>query len=296
VSATARAARAVVSVLILAVAAGCGGATPYATRPPASVSTTLGTVNAYLTAFLDGYTVTATVPPPTAGAGATLTMTLSKSAPSGVSPAATTRTTLATTTQHGLLYIVLSASAALTLPNLPALSIIQTTVDSGPEGIAEYETAGLTLVEGPLDGSKTMLPFTAPAPAEPLAMNAGTPVDFVLLGNLASASPTPSPSPSPTPPSPGVLSLQPTQVNLDGIGQTGTLAIAETGYSGAFTVTGTCGGATPIASLTAAGPGPTTSLTVTAQTSGQCTVSVADAYGQMQSATVVVSSSQFGLH
>lgn len=148
-------------------------------------------------------------------------------------------------------------------------------------------TAGKQFYIGLYDGSTKTWNYTFEGPASvngqkltfapstgPLTLLKGVTYVFELYSQ---------PIVSPITTTPGSLSLAP---NADS-----SFQIAESGYTGAFTV-GTCtSGTTTIATLTATSPhGPSATVGVHAAAAGTCTVTVSDSYGQTASENIAVSS------
>jgi hypothetical protein len=106
---------------------------------------------------------------------------------------------------------------------------------------------------------------------------------------------TPTPGGSPTPPPPGVLSVNPVNLTLIGIGATDSqqIGVVETAYTQAFTVTSTCANIATLAPLT--GTGPSLSVTVTGLAAGSCSATIADAKNQSQQIAIAVSTAGISL-
>jgi hypothetical protein len=307
-----------------AVVAGCGGGGTAPAANPANPGNTttwpVGTSGNRLTAYLNQNSVTASLPAPLPGAASTagtVTMTLSETPPQGLPTSAVLRAPRSAGAQP-LLYIMLIAIPSIKLPNIPGFDITQRVSHPGPEYIAMYVPgAGWQKVEGPLDGTPLQLDFAPPAPPIPITLSP-IPTFFALFGNAPAPSPSPSPSgsasptpsgspspvastsPTPTPsptavptPAPGVLSLQPAQTSI-GSGMTTTFTISEPTYTGAFALTDNCAGIATIGQP--AGPGPSTSVSVTGNSAGTCSVTVKDAHNQSVVEAISISDANLIVH
>jgi hypothetical protein len=68
-----------------------------------------------------------------------------------------------------------------------------------------------------------------------------------------------------------------------------TATFSETSYTGTIAVTSTCGGITPIATLSpVSGPGPSLTVTVTGASAGTCTATATDGFGQQSVLSIAV--------
>jgi len=102
-----------------------------------------------------------------------------------------------------------------------------------------------------------------------------------------SASPTPTPTPTPAPtPTLGPVVVTPALVPLGHVGQTATIGVSESGYSGSFTAQS----ANP--AIASVSPASGTSFTVTAVLGGTTTITFSDTAGNQGSATVSVTTAQ----
>lgn len=113
-------------------------------------------------------------------------------------------------------------------------------------------------------------------------------------GNGSGSPPAGNPSPLPSPsPSPGPFTLQPTALTFGDIGSANaaTFDVSESGFSGGFTVDAS--GCNGIATVSAPPyNGPRSTITVTPQGSGGCSLNVSDGHGG--SAAVNISVGPFG--
>jgi hypothetical protein len=116
---------------------------------------------------------------------------------------------------------------------------------------------------------------------------------------VSRATPTTAPSSgapaTPTPPPPGVLSVNPPNMTLIGVGATYAqqIGIVETGYAQGFAVTSTCATIATLAPLT--GTGPSLSVTVTGLAPGSCSATVTDANNQSEPVAITVSAAGISL-
>lgn len=103
----------------------------------------------------------------------------------------------------------------------------------------------------------------------------------------ATPSPVPTATPSPAPTPAGPISLSPNSVSLLGLGSSNaqTVTASETGYTGAFSSTGTaCSG---IATVAVSG----STLTVTGIAAGTCSATISDPFNQTKSLSITVTTS-----
>jgi hypothetical protein len=124
----------------------------------------------------------------------------------------------------------------------------------------------------------------------------GGPINSVPVNGVApSATPSPGASATPTPPPPGVLSVNPSNLTLIGIGATDSqqIGVVETAYTQAFVVTSTCANTATLAPL--AGTGPSLSVTVTGLAAGSCSATVTDAQNQSEHVAITVSTAGISL-
>ena len=138
-----------------------------------------------------------------------------------------------------------------------------------------------------------------PTPAS-TATPTASPSPAPTATGTAPASPTPSPTttanstPSPAPP--GVLSVDPDTISIPAPGVSASLAVTESGYSGTFSQTNSCGGTSPIATFSGtSGSGPSWTLSVTGVNAGTCSATFTDASLQQATATITVTSSGFSI-
>jgi len=96
------------------------------------------------------------------------------------------------------------------------------------------------------------------------------------------------------------LIVTPPTTFVDGAGATfaQTFTVSESGYSGTFTETDTCGtGGGAIASLSpASGSGPSLIITATGINAGMCVATYQDSFGQTAPATIVVTITNIGIN
>jgi len=108
--------------------------------------------------------------------------------------------------------------------------------------------------------------------------------------SAAFVAPQPTPSPSPTPPPGGPVTLSSATANFALAGQTATGIARETGYAGEISADASaCANVATVAPAAASAPA---TFTVSAQGSGSCTVTFADAFGQRTALTVGVTVTQ----
>ena len=102
---------------------------------------------------------------------------------------------------------------------------------------------------------------------------------------------TPAPTASPTTPPSGSLSLSQSTLSFSAPGQSATVTVSETGYTGPIAVNaGTCGTVINVAPSSAtSAPG---KFVVSAQSSGSCTVTFTDQFGQTARLAVGVTLTQ----
>jgi hypothetical protein len=103
------------------------------------------------------------------------------------------------------------------------------------------------------------------------------------------------PTSFPTASPPGVLSVSPSSLAVDGTGAINaqTLLVQESGYSGNFSESDTCAGIATLAPGN--GPGPSLSEAVTGVGPGQCSATFSDAFAQVQHATITVTTGGFSI-
>jgi len=133
----------------------------------------------------------------------------------------------------------------------------------------------------PTPGAPTATPTSGVATATPTASPAITPTPSPVPSG-----PTPTPSPGPT----GALNANPTSLSITGAGAAyaQNVLVQETGFSGAFHETDTCSAATPIASMTGLGSGPSSTVVVTGVNSGTCSATFTDGRGGIATVSIVV--------
>jgi hypothetical protein len=130
---------------------------------------------------------------------------------------------------------------------------------------------------------------TNPTPT-PLPTNTPTPTPTPTATPTATPTPTPTPTPSPTPAS-GALAVTPNSVGLVRAGDTADVHVTETGYTGPFTETDTCGGNATVSSSAAGGPDAL--YTVTGLSAVTCDATFHDNHGQTAVLHIVVTTSGF---
>lgn len=154
---------------------------------------------------------------------------------------------------------------------------------------------------------EVMSTATATLKVTPVASGSATISVADVLGHTASfgvtvamgsgATPTPvvtaTPTPTPTAPPPGVLSVNPTTVNVYGTGAANAAQILaqETGYSGSFAESNNCASIASIAPASASGP--TATFTVTGINAGTCSANFTDANSQHIPVSITVTTSGF---
>jgi hypothetical protein len=271
--------RAYVALTVVATLAACGGNVN--TTPLASPSG----LTSFAAQAVNGLAVTFNVANGTP-LGTTATATSSVTAPTGVpAPSAILRRPQAIAGATPLLYtsIVLSQpiSAALLLNEvLTSTNALSANVSYFVEVDDPSATPPkiITITGTPANGIVT---FTnASVSGYGSRIFAADHVYVFQFYSVAGSPPSPSPSPSPAPTPPGVLSVNPTTVQLVGTGNSNAanVLVQETGYGGAFTESDTCTGVATITSNSAAGPASTFSVTGIA--AGACTATFSDTFGQ----------------
>jgi len=87
--------------------------------------------------------------------------------------------------------------------------------------------------------------------------------------------------------------ISPSSLTINGAGNTGQIAVSETGYTGNFSQTNSCE-TNGIATFSAAsGSGPSWTVTITAETGGTCSALFSDSNGQQQTASITITTSGF---
>jgi hypothetical protein len=267
--------RAYVALTVLAALAACGGNVN--TTPLASPSG----FSSFSAAAVNGLSVVFNV---AAGAplGTTATATSAITAPSGVpAPSAIQRQAQAIAGAAPFLYtsVVLSQpiSAALVLNEvltstnaLSANVSYSVEIDDPSATPPKLTTIAGTLANGIVTFTNASASFNA---SQIFAAN------HVYVFQFYDVTITP-PSPTPSPPPPGVLSVNPTTVQLVGIGSSNAanVLVQETGDSGAFSESDTCAGVATVTSSSATGPEAT--FTVTGISAGACNATFSDTFGQ----------------
>ncbi len=171
-------------------------------------------------------------------------------------------------------YLFFVALVNYTIPGQPGFQI------SVPEGLS---TAGKQFYLAFYNGTQWVYGVEGPATIKNkqiILAGTHTPVTFkrgVLYGYEIYYQPIISP-----------ITTNPTSLTLKP-GQSSTFQIAETGYTGPFTV-GTCtSGGKTIATVSATGAsGPSATVKVTGVANGTCTIAISDSYGQTASENVTV--------
>jgi hypothetical protein len=167
---------------------------------------------------------------------------------------------------------------------------------NGPEGVA-VDPQGNVYISSPevlqqaSDGSLSVLaaaaiyvygpPSTWGANPAPLRTIAGNATGLVSPGLLAIV-----PGTAASPPASSGIVATPAVASLTALGQTQSINVSESGYSGAFTQTNTCGA---VANVTSA----SNALTVTANAPGTCYATVADSLGHSTVIGVAVTTTSF---
>ncbi|GAC1388430.1 MAG: hypothetical protein NVSMB31_02360 [Vulcanimicrobiaceae bacterium] len=215
-------------------------------------------------------------------------------------------------TRTALFFIGLQFSADVSFSGAPGFTLaLPSSVDpkAGPFFFAFYDptnsTAGWQFaVAGTPVLSGTTL--TAAPTSTKINYVSGVTYWFALYQQINTSTPAPGPTPTPSPtstpsptptatptaPPPGVLSVNPSVVNIYGLGPSFSqgLQVQETAYTGPFSQTNTCnpaGGA--IATFSpATGTGPTMSVNVTGARAGTCSITYSDSSNQQTSVTVTV--------
>jgi hypothetical protein len=263
--------RAYIALTFVAALAACGGNVN--TTPLASASG-LGSFSA---AAVNGLSVTFNV---AAGSplGTTATATSSITAPTGVSaPSAIQRQAQAIAGAAPFLY----TSIVLSQP-VPAelfLNEVLTATNALPVNVRYFVEIDdpsatppkLTTISGTL--SNAIVTFTnSSSGGNGIQQLAANHVYVFQFYGVAATSPSPPP--------PGVLSVNPTTVQLIGIGSSNAanVQVQETGYSGAFSEGDTCTGVATVTSSSATGPAAT--FTVTGSSAGSCNATFSDTLGQ----------------
>ncbi len=293
---------AIASALALSACSGSNGSGSPIVQPT-SPSGLPGSV-AFTSAIGDG---TVQIPLAYPGSGGTVTVTTSLTPPAGVPATASKEHRTASALAHtALLYIGVTFSQATQLTGQLSF-VIDPPVGYDPNAgslyVAFYEVGGWNYgFEGPGAETGGKIVFT-PAPGD-ATFTGGVQYVYAIY-QLSGATPTPaptptstpSPTPTPTPPPAGVLSINPLNVNVYGIGSSNaaTIIVQETGYSGTFTESDTCnpsgGQIATIAASSAAGASAT--YVATGISAGSCTATFSDSTNQHITIPVVVTTNGF---
>ncbi len=185
-----------------------------------------------------------------------------------------------------LVYFELTASGTTVFASQPSFSVnIPPAVNpvNGPFFVAFYDPTAASPawafgLEGPGVVSGSQVTFTAPPGA--LTLQAGVHYYYAVY-QLVSAIPTVS------------IGVSPSSLTLNGMGagNAKTATINETGYAGTFTESDTCSSVATIALSSSVGP--TSTVTVTGLSSGNCVATFTDGYGQQAKLNVAVTVSGF---
>ncbi len=95
---------------------------------------------------------------------------------------------------------------------------------------------------------------------------------------------------------PGALNASPATVSIASLGASGaqTVRVSESGYTGTFSESSSCGGVTPIASFSAtSGSGPSWHLVITGINAGTCVATIGNTNGESLAVPITVSITEF---
>lgn len=311
-----RSPRALVSVLLLALAACSGGgssgppvpitgpsptpAPPTATPTPAppTVSTASATVSttAPTTVALPvtASGLSATVSFPAASSAAQLALGLSAGPPPSTPVLQSVRRLPAAlgTAVSPLAYLTLQSSADVSFGTTLALTLTLPTTPAGNAYLALFDptnpSAGWNAVLGPGAIGTGSVAFSPVAAPETLAKGV-TYVFAVVTTTNTLTTPTPVPTPTPTP-APIALNLQKLQFAGVGSAYAQTLTASEAGYAGLFTLGGTsCNGIAATNTLS-----DTHSFTITPVAVGTCSYTISGAPGAQATLPVTVTTLSVG--
>lgn len=235
--------------------------------------------------------------------GDTVTVNTTVSAPPSdpvLQSALVKRSASQATVNTPLMYAQVQFSQATSYANLPAFSFaVSGAVDptKGALYLALLDPTKTPLayelaVEGP--GVVTGSNVVFAAAQAPIVFAAGQSYVFALYQVRSGA---PTPTPSPTAPPAGVLSVNPSNVAIDGTGSANaqTVLVQEVGYTGGFNESDTCAPSSgTIATIGSNGAsGPSATFTATGVAAGTCTATFSDASGQHTSAAISVTTNGF---
>ncbi len=172
-----------------------------------------------------------------------------------------------------IVYLTLSASRTLALPNAPSFTLTIPSNEIVPNVsyyLALYDPLRTALgwqdgFEGPAALSGTTLSFAAPAPATPFTLTAYV-TDYFAVYGVASSAPAPTPAPSispaPAPTEQPDFTLSSTAFTFLSAGATETATISDTsGYTGTYAAVSSAPGVATVSvtgstvTVTSAGPG-----------------------------------------
>jgi len=122
-----------------------------------------------------------------------------------------------------------------------------------------------------------------------IACSGGNTTTYVYV----TASPGSSSSASPTAPPPGVLSVNPSALTLNGTGAAATqsVGVLEIGYIGALSESDTCTGVATVAP--SSGSGPSATFMVTPSAAGTCSATFTDSKSQHVAVAITVTTTGF---
>lgn len=285
--------RALLTCAAFALLQACGGSvnTSPVAPPPSGLAGTAGASGAYVyqmpasgsfTGLLDIPGSTATV-----GDGANVTLVSTATDPTS-NQAASTSHRSAQSAVINMPYDYFSITWSKAVSSSAELDFTVTPPNGAPAAGTQYyeevnDTSGTagwqTGFAGPFTSDGKTVTF--PVPANTVFQ----PGHAIVLAAYTITGPSPSPSPSPTPAGP--IALSPSSVSLLGLGASNaqTVTASETGYTGAFSSTGTaCAG---IATVAVSG----STLTVTGVAAGSCAATITDSFNQTKSLSITVTTS-----
>jgi hypothetical protein len=262
----------------------CGGSvntTPTAAQA-AELSAAAGASGAYVYQMPTSGTFTGTLGIPssnsTIGDGATVTLTSTATDPTGVQTASTSHRSAQSAAMNAPYdYFAITWSKSVTSP--AGLDFTVTPPNGAPAAGTQYyeevnDTSGIAgwqiAFAGPFISDGSTVTFHVPAN---VAFQPGH--AYVMAAYTLPATPA------------GPIALSSSSVSLLGAGASNakTVTASETGYTGAFTSTGTaCAG---IATIGVSG----STVTVTGVAAGSCTATISDSFSQTKSLSITVTTS-----
>jgi hypothetical protein len=291
--------RALMTCAAFAMLPACGGSvntTPIAPRVSALPATAATSgVYAYQMPTSGSFTGLLDIPGSsvTVGNGAIVTLASSATDPTTAQAASKARRTAQSSVMNAPYdYFSITWSAQVTSP--VELDFTLTPPNGAPAAGTKYyeevnDTSGTagwqTGFAGPFTSDGSTVTFYVPANVVFQPGHAYVLAAYTLTSSAPSPTPTATPTPAPTPAGP--ISLSPNSVSLLGLGSSNaqTVTASETGYTGAFSSTGTaCSG---IATVAVSG----STLTVTGIAAGTCSATITDSFNQTKSLSITVTTS-----